>query len=178
MSWRYTGPHELLTIAKANIVASAIVFLVIHLVNPGNLFAGFPRSIFVADFVLAVFLINGFRLLKRFYLHYTQRLCSFGKRTLIVGAGDAGELIVRDMCHHRDNTLSPLGFIDDDPGKLGLEIHGLKVLGKTKDIPKLVEQLKIQSILVAIPSAPSKVVCHIMGILRKTPVRDIRFIPA
>ena len=177
MSWTYTGPYELVTIAKANIVASAVVFLVIHLINPGRLFVGFPRSIFIADFILTVFFISGFRLLKRFYLHNTQGTFALGKSTLIVGAGDAGVLLVRDMRHHKDNKLAPIGFIDDDPGKQGVDIHGLKVLGKTTDIPRLVEKLGVESILISIPSASSRVIQGIMGEIRKTPVRDIHIIP-
>lgn len=177
MSWTHTGPHELVTITKANIVASAVVFLVIHVINPAMIFSGFPRSIFVADFVLSVFYVSGFRLLKRLYLHYTQGTFAFGKRTLIVGAGEAGALLVRDMRHEKDGKLSPLGFVDDDPGKQGLAIYGLKVLGKIKDIPELIENLGIESILIAIPSASNKEMQSIMREIRKTPVRDIRVIP-
>ena len=177
MSWTHTGPHEIVTITKANIVGSALVFLVIHVFNPAQFFTGFPRSIFVADFVLCVFFITGFRLLKRLYLHYTKGSFAFGKQTLIVGAGDAGVLLVKDMRHQNETTWAPLGFVDDDPGKQGIDVCGLRVLGKTNDIPELVEKLKIESILVAIPSAPSKVIQHIMEEIRKTPVRDIRVVP-
>lgn len=177
MSWTYTGPHEVVTIAKANIVASAVIFLLIHVINPGKLFAGFPRSIFVADFVLSVFFITGFRLLKRFYLHHTRGSFASGKRTLIVGAGDAGASLVRDMSGGGDTTLSPVGFIDDDKGKQGVDIHGIKVLGKTTNIPELVERLGIESILIAIPSASNKAVQRIMEEIRKTTVRDIRVVP-
>lgn len=177
ISWTHTGPHELVTIAKANIAGSVLVFLVIHVLNPARFFAGFPRSIFVADFVLCVFLIAGFRLLKRFYLHHTRGSFAFGKRTLVVGAGDAGVLLIKDMRHQKKSTWAPLGFVDDDPGKQGVDICGLRVLGKTNDIPELVEKLKIESILVAIPSAPGKVIQRIMQEVRKTPVRDIHVVP-
>lgn len=176
MSWTHTGPHELVTIAKANVVGSALVFLVIHVLNPAR-FAGFPRSIFVADFVLCFFFIAGFRLLKRFYLHHTRGSFAFGKRTLVVGAGDAGVLLIKDMRRQKESAWAPVGFVDDDPGKQGVDINGLRVLGKTKDIPELVEKLKIESILVVIPSAPGKVIQRIMHEVRKTPVRDIHVVP-
>lgn len=177
MSWTYTGPYEVVTIAKANIVASAAVFLLIHVINPGRLFAGFPRSVFVADFVLAVFLVTGFRLLKRFYLHNYRGSFGIGKRALIVGAGDAGASLVRDMLGLKNNNLVPVGFIDDDTGKQGVKIYGVRVVGKTQDIPELVDSMGVEAIIIAIPSASNRAIQGIMEEIRKTTVRDVRVVP-
>jgi FlaA1/EpsC-like NDP-sugar epimerase len=99
------------------------------------------------------------------------------KRTLIIGAGDAGEQIVRDMRRQKNSPYMPVGFIDDDVIKHGDYIQGVKVYGDRKDIPTIVEKLNVDIVLLAMPSASSRDIRDILSYVRKSSVKEIRTIP-
>ncbi|GAI66846.1 unnamed protein product [marine sediment metagenome] len=112
----------------------------------------------MSDFLLTLILIVGSRFSVRMFNEmkfgsiYTRR-----KRTLIVGAGDAGEMTVREMIRQKDSEYVPVGFLDDDKAKIGHQIHGLKVFGKTDEVKKFIKKLAIDEIIIAIPSASGEV---------------------
>src|SRR5690606_4700103 len=111
----------------------------------------YPRSVFFIDALLLLLMLGGLRLVRRFYRELSR---SEGqKRVLIFGAGDAGELIVREMKIDRERIYEPVGFIDDDRSKVGRRIHGVPVLGTRADVDQLIETLKPDEILIAIPAA-------------------------
>jgi FlaA1/EpsC-like NDP-sugar epimerase len=149
----------------------------VYVVNPDNIFAGFPRSIVFLDFILSCLLVGAFRMVRRFYIHITERPSGEGRKTLIVGAGNAGELIARDIRRHRENNYAVVGFVDDEEGKRGCFIQGTKVLGTTTEIPGLVNEFDIETVLIAIPSATNKDMKRIMSSIRKTPVKEVKIIP-
>ena len=93
----------------------------------------YPRSIFIIDAGVLVLLLGGVRMARRLYAEFS--LSRPGKRVLIYGAGDVGEMIVRDMRTSRQYHYYPVGFVDDDPKKLGRRIHGVPVLGARRDVP-------------------------------------------
>ncbi len=134
ISWTHTGPHELVTIAKANIAGSVLVFLVIHVLNPARFFAGFPRSIFVADFVLCVFLIAGFRLLKRFYLPYPG-VIRVRKADPRCRGRRCRSVAYQGHAPPEKEHMGALGFVDDDPGKQGVVYVGLECWGRQTTFP-------------------------------------------
>ena len=112
----------------------------------------YPRSIFFVDTLVLIFLLGGIRMSRRFY----NALPGFSrrKRVLIYGAGDTGEMIVRDMkSHTKLYNYRPVGFIDDDPSKIGDRIHGVRVLGTRKDLQDIVASTKAQEVIITIPSA-------------------------
>jgi UDP-GlcNAc:undecaprenyl-phosphate GlcNAc-1-phosphate transferase len=99
-----------------------------------------------------------------------------GKRVLVVGAGDAGELAVREMMNNKDLQLMPVGFIDDDPRKHRAAIHGVRVLGPRTQLLNLIDQLKVDEIVIAMPSVGNGAVSDIMQKCeaRGIPYREVR----
>jgi FlaA1/EpsC-like NDP-sugar epimerase len=186
--WRYTSLIDLFNIIKAGSLASAMVILIILFVHG---FSGVSRAVFIIDWGLTFLLISGTRLAirmlfwlgagdettslnwKRFIPLY-ERKTRTTKRLLIVGAGDYGEKIYREI---RDNPrlgYRVVGFIDDDPEKTDLKIHGISVLGNTGDIQAIATRVKADEILIAISSFTSQRMralvthCNEMGIPSKT----------
>ena len=112
---------------------------------------------------LLLLLLCGPRFFYR-YLKDNWREQSSGKRAIIVGAGMAGEMLVRDLMREPDSSYYPVGFVDDDKGKKRREIHGLRVMGSCRKLPKLVKELNAEVALIAIPSAIDVDMRRIVGI--------------
>ncbi len=128
--------------------------------------SGIPRSIALTDGLLTLFIMSGVRAAARF--RHEARLGqpeSGGgrKAVLIIGAGEAGTLIVREMLRHPEMGLRPVGFLDDDPKKVGYRIATVPVLGTTADINKLVQRHDVDEVLIALPSSDGRVVRQIVG---------------
>jgi FlaA1/EpsC-like NDP-sugar epimerase len=129
------------------------------------------------DYTLSLILIGGFKISKRVYLHGKKYPLVEQKRTLIIGAGNAGELIVRDMKRTKDAPYLPVAFIDDDPAKRKVTMHGIKVLGNREDIPQVVRDLGVVLAVIAMPSVPSNEIRDIVSYLHKAGINEIRIIP-
>ena len=114
-----------------------------------------------------ILLIGGPRILYRGIKDRHLYLGS-GKRTLIVGAGSAGELLARDLMRASSSSCRPVAFVDDDPDKAGKEIHGYPVAGNCSEIPRIADQFKIELILIALPSAMAGQVRHVVEICERT----------
>ena len=99
------------------------------------------------------------------------------EKTLIVGAGDAGEQILRGIMSSKNNPYNPVGFVDDSPGKKGIVIHGFKVLGKISDIPKVVKAHQIKQLIVALPTAGSKIIKKAIELARDAGLEKIKIAP-
>ena len=147
--WRYTSIVDLRNIIAGVGASSLAFYLFVH----GYLgLTHYPRSIFIIDTLVLIFLVGGVRLSHR--LHLMVRSLKGQKRVLIYGAGDAGEMIVRDMkINGASYRHEPIGFIDDDGKKLGQRIHGVAVLGSREDAARIIESHKVDEVLLAIPSA-------------------------
>lgn len=176
-SWRGTGILDLMTLLQAmvffGIVVSGLCFF-------GGDFCRVPRSIPIINTFLAGLALGGARMIFRIYSERNHREPRQGwvkpKKILVVGAGDAGVLIVREMLRHPEAGLMPEGFLDDDPVKIGTRIAGLPVLGPIEALPEKVLQKGIQEVLISIPSADGKLVRHIVELSRKAKV-GYRIIP-
>src|SRR5215204_5017869 len=155
--WRYTGIWDLSRIVIAVLASGTVLFAALN--SPFGP-QGFPRSIPIIDSLLLISFLCGARLTRRI-LHAFPRSAP-GQRVLIWGAGDAGEMIVREM--RRDGGYQPVGFIDDNVFKVGRTIHGVTVLGTAKDLPRVVAATNPQEVLIAIPSARATAV---RGILQR-----------
>ena len=158
--WRYISIKEAITIGITMVLTVFSVFVWIHLFKRHTL----PRTImFLFSYFMLTFLI-GDKLLWRYYYFYRTKVKyskeKAKKRVLIVGAGDAGEVISREIIKRSDLGYLA-GFIDDDKEKLGKTIHGKKVLGTTGDIEKVIKRNKVDSIIIAIPSATGKQIRNI-----------------
>jgi len=118
------------------------------------------------------------RFSKRIYFQLFITGLEKGKeKTLIIGAGDAGEQILRSILASRDNFYLPVGFIDDNSIKQGVAIHGLKVLGKIDAIPDIVRDKGVKQMIIALPSANSQTIKEAVELGRKAGVKNIKIIP-
>ncbi len=157
--WRYVSMDDLLRIIKANIVSTScfIVFVVFL-----HGFVGFPRSIFVLDLVLCIGFLSGVRLLTRLLREGYYPIPSDGAiKTLIVGAGESGILVLKELRHNKKVDI--IGFIDDDASKKGMHIHGKKIFGNRTQMPEIVTKHNINEIIIAIPSARGSVIRDIIS---------------
>ena len=166
--WRYTGIWDLSRIVLAVFTSSLILYLLVFRdFGP----AAYPRSIVILDAMLLVWFLGGVRLLWRVVPSVIRP--NEGRRVLILGAGDAGDMIVREM--RKGGGYQPVGFIDDDPSKLGRTIHGVEVLGTRADLPRVVRATSPREVLVAIPSATPATVRNIVQLLEgfKLPITTL-----
>ena len=176
-TWSYTGLYELLKIFKVLTLCSLILSTLILFLAYEESFKGFPRSIFLIDYALSLILVGGFKISKRVYLHGKKYPLIEQKKTLIIGAGNAGEQIVRDMKRTKDSPYLPVAFVDDDPAKKKVMIHGIKVVGNRKDIPRIVKNLEVEMAVIAMASVASKEIRDIVSYLQQAGVNEIRIIP-
>jgi FlaA1/EpsC-like NDP-sugar epimerase len=156
--WRYVSIQDMWRSFLAVTVASTAAVLVVYLWNPVNGWR-LPRGIIVIDWMLVLALVTGVRLLVRTLIERPGRrgIVARGKEALIVGAGDAGQLVVREMLKSRALGYTPTALVDDDPRKKNMRLHGIRVLGTTADLPRLVADQKPDEVIIAIPSAPGDV---------------------
>ena len=153
-AWRYAGNRELIAIVLANLCGVVLSYMVINNVFQLPYFAkrSMSKGIFVSCFFFDVFLIGASRMFVRWAENNSEREARRGKplRVLIVGAGDAGNIILRDI-RQRDNR-NVVGFVDDDDTKWGQIMNGIKVYGGRDSICSLVKEMRVDEIIIAIPS--------------------------
>jgi FlaA1/EpsC-like NDP-sugar epimerase len=171
--WRYAGMTDLLNISNAAIVSFILLFAMIYITTS---FVGYPRSVLVIDMVLTILFIGGARFAVR---AYTENLITHqsGANALIIGAGQAGGIIARELKSNPDTQYRPIGFVDDDASKRGISIQGIKVLGVTRDLPQLIHEYQITHVLIAIPSATGAQMKNIIDKCRECKV-DYKTLPA
>ena len=175
----YIGFHELLKIAVACSLGSISFGALLFVLHTWPALSGFPRSVFIIDFAFCFLGIAAIRSPMRIitYLRFRRHVPLHDSKTIIVGAGSAGEQIVRSLMSEEKYAYWPAGFLDDDPGKRGTSIHGVPVLGPRALLPELIKSRGIERILIAMPSAPSQVIRDTVGIARKEGVKDIKIVP-
>lgn len=150
--WRFASSPDLLRILKA-VVAGVLLSLASIFI--WSRLQAVPRSVFPIYSVLLLLGLAGPRFVYRSFKDKRLRSAT-GKKVLIVGAGQAGEMLLRDMLHTHDQAFAPVGFVDDKSKKTGREIHGVRVLGRSQQIPSIVSDHQVELILIAIPSANSR----------------------
>lgn len=150
--WKYTGLWDLKNII-GGITASTGAFAI--LVHVGFSQIHYPLSVMLIDALLLLVMLGGIRLTRRIFRGV--RLGGEGRRVLIVGAGDAGEMIVRDMVRAAESDYVPVALVDDDAAKVGQRIHGIPVVGTCRDLSGVMEQYHPEEVLLAIPRANSTV---------------------
>ena len=146
--WRYTGISDAVDVLKATL-AGSVVFLVV--VRYGLKLKVFPLSIFALEALITVTLLTGVRVLSRI-LAETARADSKSKRLLLVGAGHAAQMIIRET-QGVETGYKVIGCVDDNPLKKGLRVLGVPVLGPVEDLADVVSLQRIDEVLIAIPSA-------------------------
>ncbi|OGS45464.1 MAG: hypothetical protein A2539_09945 [Elusimicrobia bacterium RIFOXYD2_FULL_34_15] len=172
--WRYVSIGDIWKILLANMLSSVTFF-------GGVVFyrglVGYPRSVFILDFILCVAIVSGVRFLTRLIREKSKiDLSEKRKKVLIVGAGDAGVLTLKECQNNINMDVEVVGFIDDDPIKKGHNIYGVKVFGGRKLIPDIVDGYGVEEIILAIPSASGDVIREILYYCELTDAR-IKTIP-
>ncbi len=158
--WRYTGVRDLRAIILAVTLSTTLMIVGLTIAYR---FVGYPRSVFVINWFVLIVLIGGFRfqirMIKEIGSPFFWRLKQgsvANKKLMIVGAGDAGEMILREIGQNPMLGYDPVCFVDDNPDKLKRKIHGVPVLGRGTDISRLVTEYGIEEVVIAIPSATGR----------------------
>lgn len=169
--WRFASLPDLTRIIKAIMMGSLLTLLAVFLVTRLQYL---PRSIIPSYSLLLLFILGGSRFVYR-WSKDKRYLSLNGKRVLIVGAGLAGESLVRDLLRDVSNSYVPVAFVDDNIQKQGKELHGIRVVGTCADIPQMSLRFAIDMILIALPSAKASEMRRIVAICESTqkPVRTL-----
>jgi UDP-GlcNAc:undecaprenyl-phosphate GlcNAc-1-phosphate transferase len=145
--WRYTSLDDLIVFAKAVVFSSVLSVLVVLFAFR---FQGFSRTVFVIDSILMFMFLAGSRLAFRLFrqLLPVSNVMN-GRRVLIYGAGDGGELLLRELLNNKELHYFPIGFLDDDPAKSGKLIHGLKVFGGNGALCEICKRHDVNEVLIS-----------------------------
>jgi FlaA1/EpsC-like NDP-sugar epimerase len=165
--WRFVDQKDFETILKATVVSTGGLIVVLFLFSIGR--HDPPRSVIALDFLLALVFVCGARFAVRWAFERPARgaiLERSGHEVLIVGAGNGGQQVAFELRRNPGLRSAPVGFVDDDPRKQGMRVAGHKVLGTTDDLPRVLDAVKPDEVIIAIPSAP--------GILRQRVVTACR----
>jgi FlaA1/EpsC-like NDP-sugar epimerase len=158
--WRFTSLDDLVRIIKAVVVGAAVLMALMFVtVRLGSV----PRSVPFLYGMLLVAFLAGPRLLYRL-LTERQFAIGVGKKVLVVGAGQAGEMLIRDLLRKAEGNYQPVAIVDDMPRRHGRHVHGVPVVGGCSEIVAFTESLEIDLILLAIPSASSEDMRRIVGL--------------
>lgn len=168
--WAYASIQELKLIVTAVTTSSVAVSLLVVLLRAARILPNFPRSTLPIDWLLSLVLVGGMRFSLRVLADTNigeGDVSKFPQRVLIVGAGDAGALVVREMQKNPQLNLSPVCYLDDDEDKQKQQIHGVPVVGTLKDLSRVIRLRRIGEVIIAIPSAPGSVVRKVTMVCRK-----------
>jgi FlaA1/EpsC-like NDP-sugar epimerase len=167
--WIYASISELKLIAAAVTVSSIIVGVITLTLYSLQVFGpGFSRSALAIDWLLSILFVGGSRLALRVVAESRMPRAQAKRRdVLVVGAGDAGALVVREMQKSRHTDMNPVGFLDDDPAKHGQILLGVPVIGAIKDLSHIVDITHVDEVIIAIPSAPGKMVRQVSNACRQ-----------
>lgn len=162
--WRYVSIRDLVQIIKGVVASSVISGLIIYLVMG---IPSYPRSILILDSILLIMSMGGVRLVTRLIRERNHFTLTEKNPVFIYGAGDAGEMLLRDMLKNPGYNYQPVGFIDDDERKKRRKIHSVPVLGTGKEMDPLVKKFSPKEIIIAIPSAKPSQMRTIMNECKK-----------
>lgn len=170
--WRYTSVRDFWRLAHVCILSTLLVMAMVLIIYR---FEGFSRAVFLLDGGFTFLLAGGLRMAIRSYFARQERVQAglvdafqpkHRKRVLIIGAGAAGEKMLREIFDNYQLHYDVVGLIDDDPKKMGRSIHGISVLGTVEDLPEIVESKNIEEVLISIPSASGEQMRHIVDICK------------
>ncbi len=183
--WRYVGMRDLVTAFKATWASTALFLGFVYLVRSAGVYMlgrpllqGWPRSIFLLDLMLTSGMVCGVRILVRFYYEEWRPIAKEGlKRLLIVGAGSAGETVLRQIRRTPVEQYDVVGFVDDDPTKAHLLLHGVSVLGSLSRLATICQRYMVEELLIAMPGADRSQMRRIIEQCQATKLR-FRTVPA
>lgn len=176
-SWRNTGFRDLITLVKSVTLVSVIYFVTILLIRDQVLV---PLSVPIIEYFLSLLILSCIRVGTRFYMVYWNpgnNQLIYTKRVLIAGAGESGNMAVREMLRHPEAGMQPIAFLDDDKSKHGQSFLGLPVVGQIDDMIDVVHNLQIDEVLIAMPSESGKVIRRVVDFASQSDVQ-YRIIPS
>ena len=172
--WRYTSLVDIKNVILASSFSSILAVSTLFFLR---IFKGFSRFVFIIDWGLTIFLIGGVRIFIRIilmnhvsdfwsFLNFRRSLATKRKSLIIIGAGSAGEKVLREINDNPRVHINPVGFLDDDKGKQGMSIHSVPVLGTVDQMDSV--PVDVDEILIAVPSAKSEQMRRIVDLCEKT----------
>jgi FlaA1/EpsC-like NDP-sugar epimerase len=167
--WAYASIQELKLIALAVTTASILVGVGMTILSLLLPFRDYSRSVLFIDWALSILAVGGLRFSLRIISESQINQRSKGvrnQRVVIVGAGEAGALVVRELQRNPNSYLEPVCFVDDDPAKQRQEIHSIPVAGTLNDLAQVIEANRVEEVIIAIPSAPGQVIRIVTDICR------------
>lgn len=172
-AWRYASIDELMNVVVASIVSNAAVLSYMFIRQ-----SSLPRSIYVITALIDMVLIGGVRFSFRALTNVGGDIFKQKdqKRIMIIGAGDAGAMVIREFKNHTGLNSRPVGIIDDNEKKRGQTINGVLVVGGREDIPEMVNKLRVNEIIIAMPSASKKEIGDIVRIAKTTDAK-LKIVP-
>ncbi|MFS0839919.1 polysaccharide biosynthesis protein [Paenibacillus sp. 1P03SA] len=175
--WQYASVGEMVAIAKAVIVSCLISYAVTSFLSAGEI----TLYMFLQNLNGILLMLGGSRFVWRvfcdnFYGSSKSRGGKPAQRTLVVGAGSCGVMFVKELAHNDSFMMKPVAFVDDDPYKQKLQLHGIPVMGTRLDIPRIVEEQRIDDIIIALPSVSKTQISDIINICKTTKAR-LKIIP-
>ena len=174
--WRYVSTRDMWGAARGVVVASLLVDLTLYAFPPDNT-ARLPRGIAVIDMLLLLAFVAGSRLLARTLIERPAPggLMARGREVVIVGAGDAGQLILRELQRSPQLGYTPIGLLDDDPRKKNLRVHGVRVLGPTSELRRVLRDGEPDEVLIAMPSASGELRQRVVDVAQEegVPVKTL-----
>jgi FlaA1/EpsC-like NDP-sugar epimerase len=169
--WRYVSVDDLKDIVKTSGLASLVFMFIIVL---SGRFSGYPRSIYVMNFLLFILFNGGTRFAIRIFRESFAPQSDTARNVLIIGAGTVGNDIAKTLKSSKNKEYVPVGFVDRDKSTHGKRLQGLKVLGDLSSIKQIIKKFRVHEIFIAIPEATNKLVDEIMG-ASKIPEWDVKF---
>jgi FlaA1/EpsC-like NDP-sugar epimerase len=170
--WRFTSLRDLQTIFLGVVIGGLVVITILSRWHPIHS-PSVPRGVLLISLVLNLMLIGGARFAVRSIMERPPRgeLVATGRRVLVCGAGEAGNILIREMQRNRMLGYIPVGIIDDDPRKRGLRVHGVKTRGTRAQLPRILREQRVDEVIIAMPSAPGAVRREIVEACRKQGVQ-------
>ena len=175
--WRYASVEELVQVVFASLTATMATITINY-----GLSITIPRSIYALTFILDTVFIGGVRFMYRYFRRSRRSIFTLNKNEstkniLLIGAGVAGSILIKEFKQNPNADSMPIAILDDDTNKIGLSIHGIKVVGPIQVLKEKIEELNIDEVLIAIPSADRKLIRKIIELTKGTQVK-IRTLPS
>lgn len=168
--WPYASMRDFLALTLAVATSSLVIGVLVGGALFTHVIEQFARSVILIDALLTLVLTGGFRVSLRIWFESRNRLVNVPRsrirRVLIVGAGEAGAMVARELTRNPQRLMLPVAFVDDDPTKVGKRIYGLQVFGPMENLPSVIEAHRVNEVAIAMPSASGKVVREIAEVCR------------
>jgi len=181
--WRYISIHDVRRILKGILPVTALLILARYFAPQRLAMLRIPISVITLEFLLVLLGTSGIRMVRRITMEMTQRESltrrrnGAVKRVLLIGAGDAGNMVAKELSQRTDLGMQVEGFVDDDPKKFNAVIQGVRIFGSTAQIPELAKRLKIEEAIITIANASSREIRRIVELCEGAGVNKVKIVP-